>query len=348
MVKNSLRVCLENETKTFYPGQIINGFIEIKIENPIKKTVKGLTLLIEGKCVTEWMDSSEQSSSSSNNNNHSHTYRGEEIFINYTKHMFGNKIEDQPTFSAPCEYKFPFTYQLPLNLPYSIEADLAHIRFSIKAKLEIAWGFDMGHEIQFQVIRYDDLNYYPELKEAIEIDKVRKVFLSCISDRSKRLIFTVILEKSGFALGEIARIRIEYQNKSNIKVKKTLIQLIKIEKFNSQGTAYATGYARHVPIGKGYSRKYSHSVGAQTSGNSLVKKTKVTTETAEGVSKNVDASVEHFLKIPQDLQTSNEKFSRIYQIFYKLKITAIANSFFSSQLVIKVPIIIGNVAIINP
>ena len=48
---NNLRVCLENGSYIFYPGQIINGFIEIKIENPIKKTVRGLTLLIEGKCL---------------------------------------------------------------------------------------------------------------------------------------------------------------------------------------------------------------------------------------------------------------------------------------------------------
>lgn len=271
-------------------------------------------------------------------NNCKKLFRGEEVFIHFTKEVISR--EDQTRLSQVGEYNFPFTYKLPFNLPYSVDAEFASIQFWIKAKLNVGFVLDLEHTLPFTVIRNDDLNNYPELKKPIEIEAIKK--LTCVS---KPLIIIVKLEKSGFALGESVRITIEYQNKRNIHVKRTLIELIKYEKLVNQGASTFRA-SRCVPLKNGY-RRSGFGVG-RANADTLIKGTKIANERAVGDTKNSNASIEHYLKIPENIHTSNEKLSKMYQISYKLKITAVFDGLFATKQIIKIPITIGNVAIVNP
>lgn len=305
--------------------------------------------MLGGSCVVEWKDTKDGRPKKFSPRHHNDfpsdsktLFRGEEVFIHFTKEVFGSNVEHQPKLSEVGNHSFPFTYQLPLNLPYSVESEFAIIRFWIKAKLIIAWGSDLDHLIPFNVIHKDDLNLFPELKKPIEIEKITN--LSAYSCYKKPLNITVKLDKTGFACGENVRVTIEYQNKTNIQVINTLIELLKYEKLIYQKAVFRA--SRCVPLEKGYKQHSPHDFSLRRVNNySLVKSTTVASEKAEGVGSNKIARIVHYLKIPEDIQASNERFSRIYRIYYYLKVTAVIRGMLKSPKILKIPITIGNVAI---
>lgn len=260
---------------------------------------------IEGASTCEWTEPGTKSV---------RRFLGEEKYINFEKYLIGDK--DSESVEVPIGiHSYKFRFQLPAALPYSVEGEFGHIRYKIEAKLDISWSLcDLHAKTPFTIARNEDLNLFPELRIAQEIEEVKK-FCWGLCD-SKPLSVKIRLSKSGFALGENIRMLIEYNNMSNHNVENTIISLSKKEK-----------YICSDPVKK-----------------DRVCKTKIVETTADGVRGNSEAKIEHLLQIPQTLMTSNRRYSQVYQIMYELKFIVVTDGCSSSP-ILKMPITIGSIAI---
>ena len=94
-----------------------------------------------------------------------------------TKHMY---LED-------IEYKFPFCFNLPANnLPTSFERTLpglSHIRYYVKATIDIPWSSNEHALRCFTVINPLDLNLLPGLRQPCGVNDIKTVCCGpCKSD----------------------------------------------------------------------------------------------------------------------------------------------------------------------
>lgn len=62
---------------------------------------------------------------------------------------------------SPGTHEYPFSCNLPPNLPSSFESDYGRIRYTIKAKLDRPWKFDHETKAAFTVNSTLDLNQQP-------------------------------------------------------------------------------------------------------------------------------------------------------------------------------------------
>ena len=61
----------------------------------------------------------------------------------------------------PGQHVYPFTFQLPPNLPSSFEGGEGFVRYSIKGTIDKPWKFDHDTKRLFTVTSPLDLNEYP-------------------------------------------------------------------------------------------------------------------------------------------------------------------------------------------
>lgn len=263
----------------------------------------GLKLLVEGKSTSEWVEPAGKSN---------RTFRGEERYINYTTYLIGDK--DGDLLEVPVGFHtYKFACHLPQNLPYSVEGEYAVIKYKVDAKLEIPWTLiDLHTKMPFTVVRNEDLSTFPELGLPQHVEEIKKFCWGWCGSRP--LIIEIRLPKIGFVLGENVYMAITYHNESNTDVDYTNISLIKKERFVSRD-----------PVTK-----------------DRVKKSKIVESLADGVRKNSEAKIDHFLQIPQALMTTNRLYSQIYQISYEIKVF-VSTTGCSSSPVLKIPITIANV-----
>ena len=76
-------VYLEGGKRTFYPGQIINGTVFLKINEDLK--LRGVRIEFRGRAEVRWTESSGSGEDRSTN-----TYDNEEDYINTIATIYGN------------------------------------------------------------------------------------------------------------------------------------------------------------------------------------------------------------------------------------------------------------------
>jgi len=58
-------------------------------------------------------------------------------------------------------HRYPFTFQLPSNVPSSFEGEYGYVRYTAEAKMDRPWKFDHVTRSAFTVISLVDLNLEP-------------------------------------------------------------------------------------------------------------------------------------------------------------------------------------------
>ncbi|CAG9805533.1 unnamed protein product [Chironomus riparius] len=301
---NTISITLDNTSAVYYPCQVVSGAVDLKVFETIKKA-RGLRLTVEGKSVSEWTESVGKTT---------RTFQGEQKHLDVVTYLFGEIDGDSAEVPAGI-HTYKFSCRLPPNLPYSVDGEHGHIRYKVDACLDIPWTIcDLHAKLPFTVARREDLNLFPELRMAQEVEEIKK-FCWGICDKNP-LQIKIRLPKSGFALGENVHITIEYNNMSSHCVDRTEIALWRKEKFVCSD-----------PVKK-----------------DRVNKTKITETTADGVSKNSEAKIYHVLQIPQILTITNRLYTQVFQISYELKINVLTDGCSPSPS-LKMPITIGNIPI---
>lgn len=172
----------------------------------------------------------------------------------------------------------------------------------------------MQTERPFTVVRYEDLNSYPELRLPVEFEEIKT--FCCLFCKSEPLMVKVRIPKTGFALGEKIPVRVEMINKSSTDVSHTTFTLKRVETFNSVS-----------PREK-----------------QRIVKEEVTEARSLGVKGGETVNLEELIEIPQILMISNNRYCNVFQITYELKFTAETVGMSVSPDV-HIPITIGSVGL---
>jgi hypothetical protein len=122
---------------------------------------------------------------------------GKEMLVNTRTYLY-RKLHS--TDSLACEnHKYDIFYELPKNLPASLEAPDGYIRYKIEVGLDtLVWKNEEQFQLDFTVDRIDNLNDFPDLKLGIHSEKIKT--FCCLFCASAPLIMTLKLPCSGFTL----------------------------------------------------------------------------------------------------------------------------------------------------
>lgn len=77
-----------------------------------------------------------------------------------TKYLDGDR--NGRKYYAPGVYSFPFEYELPIDIPISIEGKYGYVRYKVIAALNRPRLLDKKYKESFTVTKLFDINLFPE------------------------------------------------------------------------------------------------------------------------------------------------------------------------------------------
>ncbi|KAL7040029.1 hypothetical protein ACKWTF_000226 [Chironomus riparius] len=197
----------------YYPGEELRGTAILYLDS-IKK-FKGFYIKIFGQAKSNWTKESGKIKK---------IFEGTEIYINSRTYLFGEP--SGTTFELqPGTHKFNFVFPIPFQIPSSLTLKFGRILYYVEAVLDIPWKFDKEVKVPFTVFRFDDLNFYRNLKEPVKLVESKSI-LTFSAFAFKFIKMTVSVPYSGYAVGQSVPITINYENETHTKVVKTSIKLI--------------------------------------------------------------------------------------------------------------------------
>merc|ERR1712150_432619 len=128
------------------------------------------------------------------------------MYINQTLYLLNDGDQEIPEG----DQEFPFAYQLPSNLPSSLETQSFHVskqtylRYSIKATIDRTLLKDLERVLEFSVIGSFDLNQYPSLNEPVLKEDSKDAGWCCF--KAGEVNATVKLSHRGFVPGEKVKV----------------------------------------------------------------------------------------------------------------------------------------------
>ncbi|XP_070495152.1 arrestin domain-containing protein 2-like [Chironomus tepperi] len=271
-----------NGSTSYYPGQLLSGTVELKLDSPTK--VRGFYVQVFGSGKSDWKQSKWVL--------YRHQivrYIGIENYVHSRTYLFGEY--GGPIIELPAgTHNYKFFGQLPFHLPYSLKLTHGKISYHVKAVLDIPWKTDKNAEVAFTVFPHDDLNLYPELKSALRY-KTSKCFTPPTHE-SNLFHMTGTIPYRGFATNDYAPVYIHYENNSSKDIIGTKIKLCQTMVFNS-------------PL---QSKK-------------KVKEIVVNEARFEGIPAKSSKTIQAEIQIPY-VMTTNEQFSQVVIIRYFIEVVA--------------------------
>ncbi|KAL7040058.1 hypothetical protein ACKWTF_000245 [Chironomus riparius] len=281
-----------NGTFMYYPGHLIKGTVEYPLDHVAN--IHCFSVTVVGKAQVNWSkdeSTSHRSGDTITIERYTVNCWGEEFFVEEETYLMGLKKGPLITLQ-PGIYRFNFSCQLPHNLPSSLSTRLGDISYCVESNIdhENSYKICFGHT-PFDIVRYDDLSLYPELRLPLKLEEVKSFcFIFCTGS----LIMTVIMPCTGLAIGQSVPIKICYLNKSNVDVKQTKVNLKRL-----------ILYTCHHP-------------NTETKKDSDI----IMSVVAEGVNGRGSKDVDTILDIPTNLICSNDKFCKLINISYSIDVEA--------------------------
>lgn len=210
-------------------------------------------------------------------------------------------------------HKLDFTIDLPKNLPCSFESLKGHVRYRIKAYLEITKDSKHDSSLHVKLSRVEDLNMSPCAVRNPYTNQIQHEF-----GHKGRLTILISLQYLGFTPGQMMQIKINYDNESSVKVDKTKIVLEQTVRHASDDSDAESFETKTIfeEIGSG----------------------------CDAMTKS--STIEINVNLPEDLPLTSVRYCSILQIFYDLKIKAIMCGF-HNNVSTEIPIVIGTIPIDN-
>lgn len=239
---------------------------------------------------------------------------GEQQYFHYVRDLFGKKHGNIMEVEAG-EYFYPFEFELPNNIAYSVEGKYGEIYYGIKIVLDIPHDIDKEVRLPLTVIRYEDLNTVPLLKypKRDEISKTFCWFCCCCCFRNSPLVLSASIPYSGYIPGQKIPISIEMNNPSHVSVRATKISLKAVHTFSFEYPATCK----------------------------QVEKYRLDYKIIAGVKSGKFIKIDDHLRVPEMLNPSNDVQCKVFQITYVVKIAAIVDDPHENPFVL-LPITIGS------
>lgn len=260
--------------------------------------VLGLRLIVHGEAQCSWTVTKRWSK-----NNSRTTYRGTELYLNSITYVFGSKHGESMEIDAGV-HTYNFSCQLPSEIPFSIEGKHGHVRYRVETNLDVAWALDLSASRVFNVNRYEDLNRFPHLQlpiKSVTIKNFCSLDCSCYCKPNK-LSLSILLPRTGFAVGEVIPVGVEIINESSVSVRFTTIVLNQVGVYTSQTPRVKT----------------------------LVVRKPIVRRRGRGVKAGKTDSFTVNIEIPQNLTISSNNYCKVFRISYELELEGVTYGLCSS------------------
>lgn len=245
-------------------------------------------MIVEGVAACKWTEET-----GSGKGRRTTIYDGEEKFLNSVSYLFGTK-ECEPTEIDIGVRTFKFECLLPENIPYSVEGEKGSVQYKVDVNLDIPWAVDVHTKKPFTVTRFDNLGLTRNSEYWMPCEQEEIKVFCCWCCTSAPLIVKVRLPRSGFGLGETIPLHVELINNSKTNVASTDFALKKVEKCTSHSPSTLVKYT----------------------------KDKIVVKSGRGCDAGETVSFDETIDIPEVLNISNDRFCKVFQILYEVRIIA--------------------------
>ncbi|KRT84812.1 hypothetical protein AMK59_693 [Oryctes borbonicus] len=218
----------------YSPGQTIRGKVHFTLDEP--KTVRGVYVMLKGLAKVSWYSQDRQVGGYRSNSNTSHIgcYAEHEYFNDriYLAGSDGGEKFDLPEG----DHDYKFQYDLPTRLPSTFKGRYGSVKYTVKAVLDIPFGFDDEEETVLDITSPVNSRDLPYLEKP-DHRKAHKN-LCCFGCHTGAINLEMHLEKTGYAYGEGIPIKLDLENGSSSKITEVKCKLKEIITYHSQ-------YPRH-------------------------------------------------------------------------------------------------------
>jgi len=189
------------------------------------------------------------------------------------------------------------------------------VAYYTESVLEDSFGPYKTVRKSFTIVRFDDLNIFPELRKVRNIERV--VTFGFALWKSKPLVMNATISCTGFAVGQNVPVAIEYKNNSNVEILRTKVTLLR-----------RVTYTSHDPTAK------------------KVEDEKIFVAYAAGVKQGESKSLNVKFYIPMSMKSSNRRYCPIIAIDYAIEVIGEVNGY-HKNLIILFPITIASLPLRN-
>ncbi|KAL3866417.1 hypothetical protein ACJMK2_043718 [Sinanodonta woodiana] len=218
MGKDSVFVIFNNASRVFYPGQIVEGNVQLTVVESLK--MREIRLTFTGDANVRWTESR-----STKNGTVTVVYSNHENYFNTTVPLLQKQANQSDDIILPKGvYNYPFKFQLPLNIPSSYEAVIGRVRYAVVVTVDKPWAFDLVTMGPFTVVSLLDLNKLPNVAYGGTIADEKT--LCCLCCKSGPIRATLTTDRLGYVPGEAIKFRAEISNLSNRQMECSKAQLV--------------------------------------------------------------------------------------------------------------------------
>ncbi|XP_018576804.1 arrestin domain-containing protein 3 [Anoplophora glabripennis] len=204
----SCDIQLDNYQGQYYPGDSIMGKVICSFDESIN--IRGIILKLKGDERNAWTRRRKKKTVHCKGHNRF-------LYVENSLHGEGD--------IGPGRYEYPFTFQLPHNLPSTYQGHYGGVTFILKVKVDRPYRFDYTDSIEVIVASPINLN---QMREALWLEpssySVDKD-VCCWCCTSGPITMEVHLQKEAFVVGEVAKMRVDITNMSNKSIESVRVKL---------------------------------------------------------------------------------------------------------------------------
>ncbi|CAK9821021.1 Arrestin domain-containing protein 2 [Anthophora plagiata] len=213
MSLKTFRFNFDQHGATYMPGDTVTGTIILEIAK--EKNIRGLTLSVKGEASVEWSESETQSNTDNTSSTRSVSYYNSEKYFHLKFNILGSHKSNQMTIKGGF-YTYPFTFNLPYNIPSSFEHTYGYVRYTMKATIDRPWKFNHECKAAFTVISPLNLNQYRQDCIGIDDESTHNFCCCCICFfKRDSLNLRVRAPSSGYVPGQMINSIINHTLSSN-------------------------------------------------------------------------------------------------------------------------------------
>ncbi|KAL3866418.1 hypothetical protein ACJMK2_043719 [Sinanodonta woodiana] len=227
MGKDSVVITFNNASQVFYPGQIVDGNVQLTVVESLK--TKEIRLTFIGDAHVRWVESR-----STNHGTVTVAYTGHEDYFNITVPLLQKQANQSGDIILPKGvYNYPFNFQLPLNIPSSYEAVIGRVRYAVVVTVVKPWAFNLVTMGPFTVVSLLDLNKLPNVANGGTAEDEKT--LCCLCCKSGPISAKVTTDRLGYVPGEAIKFSAEISNLSNRQMECSKAQLVMKVQYHARG-----------------------------------------------------------------------------------------------------------------
>ncbi|KAL3866414.1 hypothetical protein ACJMK2_043715 [Sinanodonta woodiana] len=196
-------IIYSNDRGVYLSGQIVDGHVKLSVSDSTK--LEAIYLRCCGNAVVSWSEGFGDDST---------TYSDKETYFD-TKMVLLEKEPDQHKNLKLLRgvYMYPFSFQLPLNIPNSYEGFFGFVRYEVTVTVVRPWASNKSKTVLFTVISHLDLNTLPyvNVQGVAEDEKIVNHFFGTAGP----IRAAITTDRLGYVPGEDINFTAEIHNNSD-------------------------------------------------------------------------------------------------------------------------------------